>query len=141
MSKLFQFDPVTLTSGATSDFKIDCDALTDEDWVGFAKKARCIVPPFRVAIPVPNGGNRFAAALNAYADKTANMIIFVDDVWTTGKSMMHLINQIAPGMPYHALVLFRRGGIQLEYQYDWKRGPSLPIPTLTALFILDERIR
>ncbi len=44
---------------------------------------------------VPTGGERLAEALSVYEDPFANRTLVVDDVWTTGKSIieaMHLQN-------------------------------------------------
>jgi hypothetical protein len=84
---LFQRGQFTLHSGATSDFKIDCDALTDEDWAALAQEAAKVLPPFGVVIGVPTGGIKFAAALEAYKAEGAERVLIADDVLTTGRSM------------------------------------------------------
>ena len=88
---LFQSGNFTLHSGQQSDFKIDCDTLTDEDWETLAAiiaKRR----EFREVIGVPQGGIPLARALEKYAQPSmigryGLPILIVDDVLTTGASM------------------------------------------------------
>lgn len=86
---LFNLGTFVLSSGQTSTFKIDCDALTDADWAALARSAAGSLPPFSSVVSVPTGGDRFAKALEAYAgdDYGQNRTLIVDDVLTTGASM------------------------------------------------------
>jgi orotate phosphoribosyltransferase len=84
---LFLTGNFKLSSGQLSDFKIDCDKLTDEDIKTLAvlvsKRIR-----FRNAVGVPTGGNRLASALAPYAiDDSSLPTLIVEDVVTTGQSM------------------------------------------------------
>jgi hypothetical protein len=85
---LFQRHPegIKLTSGKTSSFKIECDALTEEDWDGLAHLASTMLPPYLDVVGVPRGGIPFASALRRYATDSDALLI-ADDVWTTGRSM------------------------------------------------------
>ncbi len=85
---LFQSGDFALHSGNKSSFKIECDSLTFDDWVTLAKMASEILPPFREVIGIPNGGIVFANCLKKYVTK--GKVLIVDDVLTTGNSMLEL---------------------------------------------------
>ena len=74
-------------SGLTLPFKIDCDALTDEDIECIAEyiaSKTC----FGVVEGIPRGGCRLADALDRYKIDFAPFdYLIVDDVLTTGASM------------------------------------------------------
>ena len=63
---LFQTGDFTLRSGVQSAWKIECDALTLEDWRGLAAMAVERLPPFGRVEGVPRGGLPFADALQGY---------------------------------------------------------------------------
>jgi len=72
-------------SGGVAHYKIECDALTDEDletlaWM-ISKKGM-----IRDVYGVPGGGLRLAAALEPHCSKEGVRLI-VGDVLTTGESM------------------------------------------------------
>ena len=81
---LFQQGSFILHSGSTSGWKIDCDALTNDDWETLAlmisEKCR-----FGNVIGIPRGGIKLAKALEQYVTEGETLI--VDDVLTTGGSM------------------------------------------------------
>lgn len=86
MTALFQRGSFTLASGRSSSWKIECDALTLDDWAGLAAMA---VEAFGAPGPVfgvPRGGVPFAKALRLYPTRLGPTWI-VDDVLTTGGSM------------------------------------------------------
>lgn len=89
------FVPETFTShsGLELHWKIECDALTASDWECLAIMGASLVPPFRRVIGVPRGGWPFANALEQYVDETADMWLIVDDVWTTGASVIEFEKQ------------------------------------------------
>lgn len=81
MSKCFRSH-----SGISLDFKIECDALTDQDITTLAK----IISKkykYKHVYGVPTGGIRLANELNKYCNEKHERILIVDDVLTTGKSM------------------------------------------------------
>lgn len=88
MRALFRLGAFTLASGGTTRFKIDCDALTAEDWEALAALAADCLPPFGAVEGVPTGGLAFADALRPYA--TGGPLLIADDVLTTGSSMERL---------------------------------------------------
>lgn len=107
---LFNFGQFTLHSGGTTDFKIDCNFLTDED---IAALARLIAKNvwFEEVVGVPTGGLRLAAALQPYRRPLGAMLI-VDDVLTTGASMETMRAQLLnddSDMPIIGQVIWARG--------------------------------
>ena len=89
-SNLFRYGPFMLSSGCISLWKIECDALTPEDWQGLAHMALDILPPFGEVIGIPRGGIPFAEALKPYWTPFAPRLV-VDDVLTTGNSLRSLL--------------------------------------------------
>lgn len=90
---LFQTGAFTLHSGQTSTFKIDCDALTDEDLATVAEQLVLYLRPFSWVRGVPEGGLRLAKAMEAYTTAHAGWLV-VDDVWTTGSSLYQAYRQL-----------------------------------------------
>lgn len=82
---LFRAGNFRLNSGATSTWKLECDALTDDDWRALAAMISQMVGPFRHCISVPRGRDRLRDALTPLA--TFGPILLVDDVLTTGRSI------------------------------------------------------
>lgn len=94
---LFQLGKITLNSGKKSFFKIECDALTEEDWDCLAEIAmEEVIPGFKIKeiISVPTGGDPFAKALQKFIDPEGDVILIVDDVLTTGKSIDKVKKQV-----------------------------------------------
>ena len=103
---LFNSGQFRLHSGSVSSFKIDCDALTEDDWKAIA----AIVgqhTKFGQVIGVPSGGLRLAEALAPYC--TSGPTLIVDDVLTTGASMREVAEGLGAMHPYTGFVLFARG--------------------------------
>lgn len=85
---LFQLKEKKPNSGQISEFKIECDALTNEDWDCIAFLLSQKLPNFKRAIGVPKGGNVLAQKMQEYAtDKESLPTLICDDVLTTGKSL------------------------------------------------------
>lgn len=90
---LFQLGDFTLNSGAKSAWKLECDALTDDDIEALALMVRQIVGPFQSVEGVPRGGLRLAKALEPHwawlgaGQSWRSRHLIVDDVLTTGGSM------------------------------------------------------
>jgi orotate phosphoribosyltransferase len=120
---LFQFGEFTAHSGTRLPFKIDCDALSDEDLRCLATLALQRLPPFGLAIGVPRGGLQFAETLKAYGSPLYLPPLIVDDVLTTGASMERTKSSMSAGLVY-GLVIFARGPCM-----DW----------VTPIFRLDQR--
>lgn len=84
---LFQIGNFTLHSGSKSNWKFDCDALTDEDWRAIALMIRERVPYFSKVIGIPRGGTKLANLLKPFENPTVDRLLIVDDVFTTGTSL------------------------------------------------------
>lgn len=95
-------------AGLRLRWKIDCDALTYEDWRCIAE----VVGPclnFGAVEGVPYGGNQFAQVLQPFATAGpgGGELLIVDDVFTTGYSM----DRHRGGRQAQGLVLFARNTI------------------------------
>lgn len=108
---LLQWGDFTGHSGRTLHFKIECDALDDEDWACAAGMISRIVPPFDRVVGIPRGGAKLAFALEQHCTEGSERILIVDDVWTTGESMREHRQLIESEWddPIHGAVLFARG--------------------------------
>ncbi len=95
---------VELHSGGKSEWKIECDGLTDEEIDTFAM---LIATRFRFGsvTGIPTGGWRIANALQKYCSTWYNNRLIVDDVLTTGASM----EQYRESSLDIGVVLFARG--------------------------------
>ena len=110
----------TMHSGGLAHYKIESDALTDEDIDCLAfiisRKGK-----FRAVHGVPGGGDRLAKALEKYLQDVGARLI-VDDVLTTGASMEEAMAQTGW---YDAvgIVIFARGQcpdwIRPMFQMSW----------------------
>jgi orotate phosphoribosyltransferase len=106
---LFQTGNFTLASGAKSNFKLECDALTDDDWQTLAMLIARNVGQFSEVIGVPRGGCELARALEKYLQDDGPRLI-VDDVLTTGGSLAkYMTNPTDLGF-----VVFARGPLPLR---------------------------
>lgn len=97
-----------LHSGSRSRWKIDCDALTNDD---YETLAWIVVDKFKIkyrrVIGIPNGGTQFAVALLKYTRGDVDTTLIVDDVLTTGKSMNEMMKKAH--LPVIGVVIFARG--------------------------------
>lgn len=102
VSTLFQCGEFVLASGVQSSFKIECDALTDDDLACLAELLSERLPPFGSVEGVPRGGLRLAELMAFYI--TDGPLLVVDDVWTTGVSML---NHLYPRYGIGAVIFAR----------------------------------
>lgn len=102
---LFLNSAFTSHAGVRLPFKIECDALTNDDISVIAEIiARHTV--FSSVVSIPRGGDRLASALQEFVQDSGPVLI-VDDVFTTGKSMEDKRQEIG-GDPI-GVVIFARG--------------------------------
>jgi len=101
---LFQLGKFKLNSGAVSEYKIDCDALTDEDWKALAWLIAERLPLFSAVEGVPTGGLKLAEAMQCYVTPNTGPLLIVDDVMTSGGSM----ERWRRGRPAIGAVVFAR---------------------------------
>ena len=96
--KLFQDGDFTSHAGLPLKWKLECDAISDEEWHCIAKMIMDYQgQPFCKAYGIPRGGLKLAEALNVYAsgDKKDQALV-CDDVFTTGTSMMDFMKEQFP---------------------------------------------
>ena len=76
-------------AGLDLSWKIEMDALSENEWFTIARMILEISPPFHSAIGIPRGGVLLGELLNKYGTgKEEDPFCIVDDVLTTGKSMI-----------------------------------------------------
>ena len=91
---LFQSIDFKSHSGLDLNWRIECDALSDDEWFTISKMIMELTPPFQQAVGIPEGGVKLGKLLNEHATgNEKDPICIVDDVLTTGKSMKHFLKQ------------------------------------------------
>lgn len=125
---LFIHKDFVMHSGGIAHYKIDCDALTDEDietlaWM-IAQKGK-----FQRVYGVPRGGERLANALRKYCTAEVGPRLIVDDVYTTGQSMEHVKSSLGWSDAV-GVVIFARGvtpdWIKPIFQMHWMNVQDTP---------------
>ena len=112
--KLFQDGDFKSHAGLPLKWKLECDAITDDEWRCLAKMVMDYQErPFYKAVGIPRGGLKFAEAMNEYASGTEeDSIMICDDVFTTGTSFKEFINENYPmwsaGQGFRWVVFARR---------------------------------
>lgn len=112
--KLFQDGDFTSHAGLPLQWKLECDAITDEEWRCIAKMIMDYQDrPFSEAVGIPRGGLKLAEALNEYASGNSDDFpLICDDVFTTGTSMLDFIDEKYPtftqGMGHRWVVFARK---------------------------------
>lgn len=83
---LFELKDFIMHSGEVGEWKIECDALTDEDWetVAYWISERF---DFNHVVGVPTGAELLQNKLLKKSNPRSKTILIVDDVLTTGGSM------------------------------------------------------
>jgi len=112
---LFQVGNFTLHSGSKSNWKIDCDALTDDDYEALAWiVAKEWGLRYNGVKAIERGGHVFAEKLRQYQQSWingVNTLLIVDDVLTTGRSMEEVFEiwADAKNIRLNGVVIFARG--------------------------------
>lgn len=91
----FQAGTFKLASGKYSDFKLECDALSDSDISAMVGYLVNKLPAFEEVHGIPTGGLRIANQFSKYAEKDYHEVkpLIVDDVWTTGGSVRKFLKE------------------------------------------------
>lgn len=118
---LFHFERFTGASGHVLPWKIECDALCDDDWSCIAEIAAKYLPPFGMILGVPNGGLKLASFLEMYADRSSDITAIVDDVWTTGTSMNRYVEKHKIEN-WFGFVVFARASVSVHVYTLWNFG-------------------
>lgn len=134
---LFQKVNFKSHAGLDLSWKIECDAVSNDEWDCLAlmimKYQR---EPFSKAYGIPRGGLKLANSLNKYATgDEGHFPLICDDVFTTGTSMIEFIKKEFPKFlgamgyrwvifarkksnvhPYHVRALFTMPEVIYEYE-------------------------
>jgi hypothetical protein len=105
---LFQSGKFTSHAGKELDFKVECDALTDDDIATIASIIGNSRHKFGEVVGIPRGGLRLEKALKPYCKKGDPTTLIVDDVLTTGKSFREAREQISNSTNVFGVVIFCR---------------------------------
>lgn len=128
---LFQQCDFVSHAGLHLKWKIEMDALSDEEWETCATMImEHQKRPFYKAVGIPRGGVKLADALNKYASgDSADFPLICDDVYTTGTSFREFINKNYPtwtkGMGHRWVVFARKP----SYENDFVKA-LFTMPTL-----------
>jgi orotate phosphoribosyltransferase len=114
---LFQTGVFKLSSGRRSPWKIECDALTREDWDTLALLISLRVN-FGEVEGVPRGGLPLAQALQKYCSPHSPTLLIVDDVCSTGESLERHRN----GRKAKGFVVFARSTPPSWCKYMFRLG-------------------
>ncbi|RPF76134.1 MAG: hypothetical protein CBE14_002845 [Rickettsiales bacterium TMED254] len=98
---LFQRGEFKSHAGLSLKWKIECDALTFEDWECLALMMIERGGPCRGAYGIPRGGLPLAEVINMnHSTKDPkDPLWIVDDVYTTGKSFVEFEKEMFPDLP------------------------------------------
>ena len=113
MVNLFVKERFIMHAGGISDFKIECDALTKEDYKTLAFLVSRKID-YKKVYGIPRGGIPFEQELKKYENKNSNVILIADDVLTTGTSMIDfkkdlLAKEDIKEEDIKGIVIFNRG--------------------------------
>lgn len=111
-------------SGVDLRWKIECDALDDEDIECLATICMDMIGilaiPSKNFIGVPRGGIRLANRLQDMAGDREGAPVVIDDVLTTGESVSKMMKEAGSN---HAIVIFARTpcpyGVYALFQTNW----------------------
>ena len=94
MTDLFQKIDFISHAGLPLSWKIECDAISSDEWIALAHIIREFEPRnWRYSIGIPRGGVALGKALDKYSTNNSNdPVLIVDDVYTTGKSFKDFKN-------------------------------------------------
>jgi len=108
---LFQLGSFVSHAGKKLNWKIECDALTDEDWECIAEMI-AERTRFGSVYGIPRGGVKLQKALEKYVIPGHPIRLVVDDVYTTGKSMKDVMTGTDLGF-----VVFARSRIPFDSEH------------------------
>lgn len=140
MPHLFQHGDFILHSGAKSTWKIECDALTCDDWRGLAAIAITLLPRFTEVYGVPKGGIPLANAMFNYrattGEESPRLRLICEDVVTTGSSIEEfrkLIELERGKCPTIGLTVFARG-VCPDWILPLFQMPTMPLAWLKNFY-------
>ena len=113
---LFKLGQFQSAAGLTLDWKIECDALTKDDWACIAHASHVKIGAFGQIYGVPSGGWALRDAFLPYVTPGAPTWLIVDDVWTTGTSMNKFVKTLIrkdSQQLWAGFVAFARGHVEM----------------------------
>ena len=123
--KLFQDGDFTSHAGLPLKWKIECDAISPEQWSALATMImEYQTEPFSKVVGIPRGGLALQYALEPYVTEGDYPWLVVDDVYTTGTSFREFCTN------KHTM-----------FAYKWCVFARKPIPSMediNALFTMPE---
>ena len=98
-------------AGLDLSWKIECDGVSKKEWKCLAEMILDYEKrPFQSAIGIPRGGVMLGSFLNQYStQKLDDPYLIVDDVLTTGGSMVDFRKEHFSGKETFGWVVFARG--------------------------------
>lgn len=81
-------------SGLESNWKLECDNLSDSTIESLAALIASALRPFSMVIGIPRGGIRLSSALQKYCNYQSRCLLIVDDVMTTGESFRNHLRHL-----------------------------------------------
>ena len=108
--KLFQDGDFISHAGLPLSWKIECDAISEEEWRCLAKMImEYQTAPFSKAEGIPRGGVPLGNALNEYASgNPEDPVLVADDVYTTGTSFQEYCDVKYTGKNVYKWCVFAR---------------------------------
>lgn len=107
-AKLFSVGDFTSHAGLPLKWKIECDAISPEQWSALATMIMDYQKePFSKVLGIPRGGLSLQYALEQYVTEGDHPWLVVDDVYTTGTSFREFCTN-AKTMFSHKWVVFAR---------------------------------
>lgn len=110
MTDLIINQEFTSAAGLKLPWKIECDALSDQEWEAIAKIMTPHLPEFGTVVGIPTGGIKLANAMKPYLTEGNKSVLITDDVWTTGKSMKNTA-KLLNTRHWFGLVVFARASV------------------------------
>jgi orotate phosphoribosyltransferase len=115
---LFEEGVFHLHSGSPSQYRINCEVLTDFDLEAVAARLAEKLEAFSSVEGIPRGGLRLAEAMKTHYATGPGLHLIVDDVWTSGASMYEAREKakyVTHGGPVMGAVIFVRGPVLLPH--------------------------
>ena len=110
MIKLFQIGDFISHAGLKLPWKIECDALSKDEWRALARMIMDYQKrPFSRAVGIPRGGIPLAEALDEYSTRSIDdPVLIADDVYTTGTSFKQFVFENYPNSEIFQWCVFAR---------------------------------
>jgi orotate phosphoribosyltransferase-like protein len=107
---LFQDVDIIGHAGGRLTWKIECDALSRDEWITLAKMLLIYERrPFRQAVGIPTGASILGNILDKFATgNPKDPVLVVDDVYTTGTSFKEFKAEKYPDEHIIQWVIFAR---------------------------------